>query len=313
MRDLQTHICEYLEYCKYSRNLSDHTIRAYTQDLDDFIAFIKPKYQLQDIDKSQLSKYIQSLSKKRQLSPATTKRRVACLRTFFQWLLKNQHIEQSPFYNLDIRIKLPKQLPKSLSRQELKRLNSQASKDLRITNLLNKQEDINIQNLELTTYLSILIMATTGMRVGELVSIQLNDVYLDDGRIKIMGKGSRERNVYIINNEIIKLLKRYQKKREQHQLQHQHLLVNKNLNPLSTQTIRYRIKKIQSTLPNARTITPHMLRHTAATLLIEDGLDIRYVQKLLGHSSISTTEIYTHVSDRALKEALVKRRGGLRI
>ena len=155
-----------------------------------------------------------------------------------------------------------------------------------------------------TTYLAILLMTATGIRIGELITLRLGDLDAAVGSIRVRGKGKRERTVYVANAALLRLLKSHVSGRQGIAPVDDPLFVNMRGRPLTTQALRQRIRKAAEAASIARRVTPHMLRHTAATLLIEKGVDIRFVQRLLGHASISTTEIYTHVSDVSLKDAL---------
>lgn len=295
---------QYLEFCQYSKYLSEHSLRAYDQDLTDLMRFTGPKKKAKNISTEILAAYLKSLLNERSLSPATAKRRMACLKSFFAWLERHERIEISPFHKLETRIRLPKRLPRALTRTELKKLTRQASSPLNLPTQYDPQIELNPTDKNLTTYIAIIIMASTGIRVGELVKITINDIDLNQGRIRVHGKGSRERNVYIVNEGIIQLIRTYLKYRGLATSLSNSLILNTRYQPISEQTLRSRLHKITDKAKINRHITPHTLRHTAATLLLEAGLDIRFVQRLLGHKSISTTEIYTHVNDTNLRAAL---------
>ena len=143
-------------------------------------------------------------------------------------------------------------------------------------------------------------MLTTGVRVGELVAIRVEDVDLSNQSIYVIGKGRRERIVYLPSVWLRDLIAAYLLTREASQVGHEHLLFSSPLSPLSTVWVRSRLATAASAA-GIRRVTPHMLRHSAATQLIESGVDIRFVQRLLGHASLSTTEIYTHITNDALR------------
>ena len=147
-------------------------------------------------------------------------------------------------------------------------------------------------------------MVATGLRVGELCRIKLEDISPDCAVIRVHGKGSRDRVVYVTDDSLRTDIGAIVAQRRHGDSVH--LLLNRLRAPMKPQSIRSRLKNIASQSGIQRRITPHMLRHTAATLLIETGVDIRFVQRLLGHSSIATTEIYTHVTDEALRSSLAR-------
>src|SRR5262249_12475186 len=148
------------------------------------------------------------------------------------------------------------------------------------------------------------LMLSTGIRVGELCKLGVEDVSPDGGSLRIHGKGSRDRVAYICDDGLKRELRRTIMERQHATGGHAALLLNRYGLPMKPQSVRSSLRRHAGQIGLARRITPHMLRHTAATLLIETGVDIRFVQRLLGHSSIATTEIYTHVSDEALRITL---------
>jgi integrase/recombinase XerD len=147
-------------------------------------------------------------------------------------------------------------------------------------------------------------MVATGVRVHEVVGFRCHDIDLAGRAIRLVGKGRRERQVFLTNDWITGLTASYLQARGRLDLPHSHLLFNLHYEPLTTAAMRSRLAKAARAAGITQRVTPHMLRHTAATQLIEAGVDIRYIQRLLGHASLSTTEIYTHVSDRALKRVV---------
>ena len=157
---------------------------------------------------------------------------------------------------------------------------------------------------ESTTLLAVALMLATGVRVQEVVSIACGDVDLPSRTMRLLGKGRRERQVFLTNDWITNLTATYIEARSALDLQHSCLLFNLHFAPLTPSAMRARLSKAASAASLVTHVTPHMLRHTAATQLIEAGVDIRYIQRLLGHASLSTTEIYTHVSDSTLKRVV---------
>lgn len=300
----------FLEHCKYSRSLSPHTVSAYDQDLADFLRFCGAQTRLQDIGEERITGFLRDLTRHRRLSAATAKRRLACLRIFFRWLKRRGVIDRSPFDDLELSLPSPRRLPRVLSRLDLQRLSAAARPARRQspahgpTQGIAKSTRLDALDAKGTTYLAILLMTATGVRVGELVNIRIGDVSLADGSIRVRGKGNRERAVFIPNRALIGLIETHIEMRQASSCAHDHLFNNTRGRPLSSQALRQRLRKVAESAAIERRVTPHMLRHSAATLLIEEGVDIRFVQRLLGHASISTTEIYTHISDASLKSAL---------
>jgi len=300
----------FLEHCKYAKSLSLHTLHAYDQDLSDFLRFCGFEALSRQIGNQQITDYLRDLTRTRRLSPATAKRRLACLRTFFRWLKRQSVIDRSPFDGLELSIGSPRRLPKVLSRMEIRRITAALgsrhaqglfARSARTAQALPTPE---ARDGRQTTFLAIVLMTATGIRIGELVNIRLGDVDPSAGSIRVRGKGKRERTVYVANAALLRLLKSHLSGRQASTPVDDPLFLNTRGRPLTTQALRQRLRKAATAASIARRVTPHMLRHTAATLLIEEGVDIRFVQRLLGHASISTTEIYTHVSDVSLKDAL---------
>lgn len=154
--------------------------------------------------------------------------------------------------------------------------------------------------------LATLLLFTTGLRIGELAGMRLGDIDWADGAIQVQGKGNRERRVFITGDAIRREIKAYLRQRKLISPQTDHLFVTKKGGPVSAQYFRRRLKRLAKNEGISRCVTPHMFRHTAATHLLAAGVDIRFVQKLLGHASIVTTQIYTHVSDQILKDTIVR-------
>lgn len=283
---------DFLEYCK-RKNLSEHTGRAYRQDLSDFRVWIRQTNQEAPLTKEAIGAWISNMSE-RGLAPTTVKRRVACLKVFCRWLEDEEKIDVNPFLGFRTQIKTPKRLPKNLSRTELKALIGKRVKG-----------NLTVLDFEQSTLLLALeILFATGIRVGELCSIGVENLDLNSGVITIKGKGNRERRVYLVDDELKRLVSRYLQARQVRTPLRDNLLVTKRGTAMTPNQIRQALHKHVDKVGLDRKVTPHMFRHTTATQLLENGVDIRFVQKLLGHASISTTEIYTHVSDVKLHEAV---------
>jgi integrase/recombinase XerD len=305
-------VADYLRFCRIAQNLSENTVCAYRQDLRDFLKFGGAPLALDHIGSDVVTGYVRDALDRRGLSPATVRRRVACLRGFFRWLSRSGIVTASPFEGIDLPIPLPRRLPKVIDRLELQRILSWVSPAAAMApggearTRARRGPVAGSSAAHQTTYLAILIMLATGVRVGELTGVRIGDVSLAEGAIKIRGKGGRERTVYVCNPQVAGLLERAIQARGGPGAAEAALLVNARGRPLSAQAMRLRLRRISEQAELGRRVTPHMFRHTAATLLIEEGTNLRFVQRLLGHQSISTTEIYTHVTDTSLKTALLR-------
>ncbi len=193
-------------------------------------------------------------------------------------------------------------LPRVLSAHDLQRLlrSLERAADVRagVTRSPLRRPD------EATTLLAVTLMVVTGARVHEAVSIECREIDLAGRSVRLLGKGRRERQVFLTNDWITDLIGTYLQTRAALAVEHPYLLFNKHRAPLTTAAMRSRLAKAAEAAGIRSPVTPHMLRHTAATQLIESNVDIRYIQRLLGHASLSTTEIYTHVSNQALRRVV---------
>ena len=286
--------CEsFLSHCRSAISLSEHTLRAYTFDLKDFQNHAKHETDLASLDKENLRQFIRHLREERKLKEITIKRRIACLKLLFRWTKQEGMIDINPFDNLHERIRLPKRLPRALGSVEISLLSG-------AVNLETSENSFQM----FATGIAIKLLLTTGIRVGELVKIDIDDLVLSDSSLKIQGKGNRQRLVYLFEPMLNEAIERYLPLRQTKSTASKKLFVTEAGIPFTTQKTRKLLGNLASKAGIERRITPHMLRHTAATQLLESGVDIRYVQKLLGHQSISTTEIYTQVTDHGLRGAL---------
>jgi integrase/recombinase XerD len=278
----------FLQFCSVERLLSPHTISAYSFDLLDFRKWLSGGKSPEDVTEEDLRLYLEEMVATRGLSGATVRRRLACLRGFFRLQTEWEKIKD-PFANWRPKLPRRKRLPRALARSELVSILGARAKTQR------HEQDFQT---------ALCLMIATGLRVGELCRIKLEDISPDCAVIRVHGKGSRDRVVYVTDDSLRTALAVIVTQRRHGACVH--LLLNRLRAPMKPQSIRSRLNNIALQSGIQRRITPHMLRHTAATLLIETGVDIRFVQRLLGHSSIATTEIYTLVTDEALRSSLAR-------
>lgn len=283
---------DFLAHCQ-ARGLSPHTIRAYRQDMRDLTTWIIRAEHKLPFTKDIVLHWIEDM-RARSLAPASIKRRLACLKVLCRWLENEGLHPDNPFHSLRTPIRLPKRLPRNLTRSELKTLFGRGGPRC------HTSSDIKHATLRL----AIELLFSTGVRIGELCGIRLQDVDLASGIIAIRGKGNRERRVFLADEQIKALIIDYMARRRDIAPVTDVLLLTPHATAATPDYIRKHLHEHAEALTMPRRITPHMLRHTAATQLLESGVDIRFVQKLLGHASISTTEIYTHVSDQSLQKAI---------
>ena len=300
----------FLCYCKSVKNLSPHTVRAYRIDLAEFKKFAGAHNLIAECDKHSLRAYLAYLYNQRKLKASSIKRRIACLKSLFHWLEDEEVIDINPFHRFKTRIKLPARLPRSLNRDVINQLFRHVANNLGLQphqtyesidpNALHSPAKFN----QLTLYMALELLFCTGIRVGELVTIKLCDINLEEGIIDIFGKGDRQRRVFLPDQEIRALLQLYLKARQSRPAISEELIVNSRGNRVNTEFIRKLIHQATQQARIKTRVTPHMFRHSTATYLLETGVDIRYVQRLLGHQCISTTQIYTHVTDKRLQEVV---------
>jgi len=283
---------DFLRFCTHERRLSPHTLQAYASDLADFGKWLAADTDVSAISTATLKDYLENMVGKRRLAAATVKRRLACLRSFFRRLSEMRELA-SPFAQWKPALPRRKRLPRTLSRAETSFL---LSPRYTTPQPPRRSNDADFR-------IAVRLMVSTGIRVGELCKLQVEDVSPDGTTLRIQGKGSRDRVAYVIDFELRDELGRLAQQRRTNGGVSA-LFVNRYGSPIKPQSIRSKLRRSAAEAGLTRRVTPHMLRHTAATLLIETGVDIRFVQRLLGHSSIATMEIYTHVSDEALRMTL---------
>ena len=263
---------EFLNYLKDERNYSDKTILNYKMDLENFYNYINKK-KTKKIDFDFLQEYIENLSQKK-YSTKSIQRHISSLKSYFKFLYNKNYINVNPAELL------------CLPKNEIKLPNYLTIIDL---------EKIYELDLSLRDKLIVELLYSTGIRLSELVNIKISDINFYDKTIKVLGKGNKERYV-LFGSVCSKLLKEYINNENR-----VYLLLNKNGNKLSERGVEYIIEKIFKSVNVHAKLTPHTLRHTFATHRLDNGCDLVTVQKLLGHSDLSTTSIYTHISNEHLR------------
>lgn len=294
----------YIRWLLATRDLSPHTIRAYEADLSSFQRYLGANFVAVEIDQEDVLSFIEQ-QKATKLAPASLRRRAAALRGFCRWMLAKGLLTHDPWSDTSLALDRPRRLPRTLPSHELDRLMRFLARAAGV----NSREEPDSRAIEQrphesTTLLAVALMVTTGIRVHESVSISCHDIDLPGRALRLVGKGRRERQVFLTNDWIASLMRAYIEARSSLGPDHPHLLFNLHYDPLTPPAMRSRLAKAAQAAGLETHVTPHMLRHTAATQLIEAGVDIRYIQRLLGHASLSTTEIYTHVSDQSLKRVV---------
>lgn len=290
MFEYKLHIDEFLNYCRYHKKLSDKTIRAYKIDLSQYGVFSN------ELSKQALWDYIEYLNKK--YKPKTAKRKLATLKAFIHFLLLQDLIDFNPFDKLETTIKEPLLLPKTIPLGVIAKLISFSYQQI-----VFAKSDYQIRSAVRNTAILELLFAT-GARVAEICTLRSDNVDLLGNSVKFYGKGSKERIIPIENFAVLSILRKYHSLFEKEILDSGYFFVNKLGRRMTEQSVRNMINLYCKQCGVDMHITPHMFRHSFATLLLEEDVDIRYIQRMLGHSSITTTQIYTHVTSAKQKEIL---------
>lgn len=296
MNTLQQLTNDYLKYCRNQKRLDEKTLKAYRIDLAQFHAAL-PSTNIGDITPDVLENYIAGLHQK--YKPKTVKRKIASLKALFHYFEYREIIEKNPFNKIHIKFREPVILPKTIPLHTVEIFLSAIYQQHRQAQT-EYQKKCTLRDLAV-----IELLFATGMRISELCSLKINSVNLYDKNILIYGKGSKERRIQIGNEDVIHVLKEYKDIFFDQMKSCNHFFVSQSGSPLSDQSVRRMINKYTSLAAIELHITPHMFRHTFATSLLEADVDIRYIQEMLGHSSINITEIYTHVALSKQRDILV--------
>ena len=296
-QELHHMIQTYLNHCKGRKHLDSKTLKAYRIDLQQFLLFLGDAEN--PLSKDSLSLYIDHVHGL--YKPKTIKRKIASLKAFVKYLEFEELIEKNPFSKLDIKFREPQQLPKVIPLHIIQKFLS----TLYAQNQLAKtpfQERTLLRDIAV-----IELLFATGARISELCSLRSSQVDLVNFSLLIEGKGSKERLIQVGNPEVINVLQNYAAAFAEEIKKSGWFFTNRLGNRLSEQSVRYMIVKYVSLANIDIHITPHQFRHSFATLLLEADVDIRYIQKMLGHSSITTTQIYTSVAVEKQKQILVEK------
>ena len=283
----------YLHVCEAQRELNDKTVKAYKIDISQFLDYLTENQLL--LDKKGINNYLDYLHKK--YRQRTVKRKIASIKAFFNYLEYEERIESNPFNRVRVRFKEEQLLPRSVSQETIEEL---------LKYMYQQKENDELskwkRRLILRDICVIELLFMTGMRISELCELHQDSIDLSKGIIRVYGKGAKERIIPIGNTNVLQLLREYGEEFEKEI--EGNFFVNRYGEPLSTQTVRLMIQHYTKAAGIEQHITPHMIRHSFATLLLEKGVDIRVIQQLLGHASIVTTQIYTNVASEQKKKIL---------
>ena len=278
------YIAQYLEYLQAERGLALKTIDAYRRDLTAFCDFLLDTEKIDEFEKIKrihINCYIKILHDNN-YSPTSVTRKIASIRGWFRWLSANEIISQDPSLGIELP-RLTKKLPRVISVSEIEEM---------LNNKLDETQQVIIE-----------LLYGAGLRVSELIGLELNNIELSSRYVRCIGKGSKER-IIPIGEKAQKAIAEYLKIRQllikKYKLETKQFLIKENGHLMTRQDVYVFIKQQGELL--RKHISPHTLRHSFATHMLENGADLRVVQELLGHSDVSTTQLYTHVSKKRLKE-----------
>lgn len=280
---------EFIKYLENEKNYSIETVKGYNDDLDKFYMYLTER-NIKEVNYSEIKDYLFYM-RSIKFSNKTICRKISSLRSYFKYLMKNNYIKTNPML-LVSSPKVDYRLPNYLNYNELNSL----------LELPDKSNSLGLRDL-----LIIELFYSTGIRLSELTNIKISDIDFYENRIKILGKGNKERYVYF--GDICKnLLKEYidYSRYKLNKKNNEYLILNKDGDTLTGRGVEYILKKYIKKTDIKGKITPHTLRHTFATHLLNEGADLRSVQELLGHANLKTTSIYTHISNERLREVYLK-------
>ena len=275
---------KYLEICQFQKRLDLKTIKAYRIDLTQFFD------NCDSFSKECIQSYIFILNKK--FKPRSVKRKLASIKAYFSYLEDEGLLTENPFHKIKPAMRTPIELPRTIPLHIISDIIVAAYSNYTKSNSSKHLRDIVVIEL----------LFSTGMRVSELCRLNVDDIDLSEGIIRIHGKGSKERMIQITNDKVLSVLANYSEllKRKKTEA----FILNRSGNRISEQSVRNIILRYEKQVCSPIHLTPHMFRHSFATLLLEEDVDIRYIQQMLGHSSILTTQIYTHVATAKQKQIL---------
>ena len=291
---IESALDDFLRHCRYERKLDEKTISAYRVDLKQFASSFGLNACICDISRDYLKAWLMGLEA---YKPRTIKRKVASVKVFLHYLEEDHEAFESPFRRMQVRIKQPVSLPKVMTSCELKRI---------LGYLEHKVSDSGHNWQCVRNRAVIELLFGTGMRIGELCVLRNKDVDLNEGRVRIHGKGNRERIVDIGPKLTLEALREWVTERRTSGEPEEWFFTNRLGNVLTPQSVRALVHQLCRQCSIRKNVTPHTFRHTFASMLLEEDVDVAYIQNILGHSSIATTQIYLHVNPFRQREILLR-------
>lgn len=295
--ELTAYIEQYQVYLSVERNLSLKSIKAYLSDLKGLIGWLEAQSQL-TLTKDTLQNYLRTLMREAVLKDITIKRKYICFKAFFNYLVQQGVVTVSPLTDFGKHFKTAKRIPKTLSLTEVETLLNYPKQHIKALKS-DFRRSICTRNDAIIELLYVI-----GIRIGELVAINVEHIDLTEQTILIFGKGRKERLLYISSQDVVEKIKAWLHLRDAFNPKTNALFVNKYGNRLSIYSIEDIFYKYRDLTGINKKATPHYLRHSFATHLLNNGADLRSVQEILGHTNVSTTQIYTEVSVERKKDVL---------
>jgi integrase/recombinase XerD len=291
------------------------TKAAYCSDLTQFKVFAGEDLLLKSVSGAVIENWCAHL-RRHEYSPTSIRRKMVVLKVFCSYWVRKGSLRESPFWRVKLSYGRVEQLPRALSAREMRKLLSQARKNSSSkSTVLNDGREAPSTTLRVSSpeYRSLRNLAlvdllfATGLRVGEVSALNVQDFFVREAVFRVKGKGGRDRLAVVVDEETLRVQRKYLEVRRQIETRGPALFLNSSGTRLTTQGIANVIARLREDAGIERHVTPHMLRHTVATLLLRNGVDIRVVQEFLGHASIATTQRYTHVTKEHLVGVLRKR------
>jgi integrase/recombinase XerD len=301
METAQNSVGAFLAHCEFERNFSHHTIKAYRLDLAQFTRFRRAKTEsdeLAQVDRTFLREFSRTLH---HYKPRTQRRKLAAVKSLFAFMEREGLIGLNPTRTLRLDIRLGRLLPRTMSLPALQRFFHQLYTKYAASITCKKFKDMAVRDIALFE-----LLFSSGMRVSEVSNLRVSTVDLERRTVLVRGKGGKERMIPICDSEVHSALVAYTLTQPNDRGSDEFFFTNRFGRRLSEQSIRIALKH-HATAAGLEKVTPHLFRHTVATMLLEQGVDLRFIQTFLGHSSIVTTTIYAHVNDNSQREVLNQR------
>jgi integrase/recombinase XerD len=296
------------------------TEAAYRSDLMQFLAFAGREFDFPSLDGSLIESWAAHLRKEK-YSPASIRRKMVVLKVFCSYWVRKGMLQESPFWRVKLSFGRIEQLPRALTEREIRSLLGRAWRNYStafmgqgVPDTMKHTENRNLSSRDYRTLRDLALvdlLFATGMRVGEASALDVRDYFMREAVFRIQGKGGRDRLAFVVDEQTVQIQRAHMEARARIRTDSPALFLNASGGRLSTQGITNVIAKLRREARIKRHVTPHMLRHTVATLLLRNGVDIRMVQEFLGHASIATTQRYTHITKEHMVRVLRKRHPSL--